>query len=103
MTLLAVKPCSTVRVRVPAHDRRSTHGLLYPAAVWGDEREQEHHHDCLDIGSASLTALEAVGLTQSLSEGTIEDFLRAGRWWHTFVLTDGRLGLLRSRGALYIG
>lgn len=30
--LLAVKWCSPVRMRVPAHDSRSAHGLLYPSA-----------------------------------------------------------------------
>ena len=32
-TLFAAKLSSTVRLRMIAHERRGTHGLLYPAAV----------------------------------------------------------------------
>jgi DNA-binding transcriptional ArsR family regulator len=32
--LLAVERCSPARVRMPAQDSRSAHGLLYLAAVW---------------------------------------------------------------------
>ena len=35
-TLLTIKLRSTVRLWMTAHDRRSRHGLLYPAAVWDD-------------------------------------------------------------------
>jgi len=58
-TLLAVKLCSIVRVRMPAYDSHSAQGLPYLAAVWDDGREQEHRQGRIEIGSASLTAAEA--------------------------------------------
>ncbi len=40
--LLTINRCSIARVWTPAHDGRSAHGLLYPAAVRGDGRKPEH-------------------------------------------------------------
>jgi hypothetical protein len=40
--LLAVSRASSARVRTPAQDSRSAHGLLYLAAVRDDRRPQEH-------------------------------------------------------------
>ena len=40
-TLFAAKLSSTVRLRMIAHERRGTHGLLYPAAVWNDASNRQ--------------------------------------------------------------
>jgi hypothetical protein len=60
IALLAVEPRSVSRVWMAAQDSRSGHGLLYLAAVRDNRRKQEHCQGRVDIGSASLTAPEAV-------------------------------------------
>jgi len=35
-TLFTSELSSTLRLRMVARERRGTHGLLYPAAVWND-------------------------------------------------------------------
>jgi len=58
--LLMFIRCSPGRVRTPAQDSHSAHGLLYLAAVRDDPRQQEHCQGHVDIGPATLTAPEAV-------------------------------------------
>jgi hypothetical protein len=60
-TLVAIKRCSPMCVRMPAQDSRSVHGLLYLAAVRDDRRRKEHCQGRVDTGPASLTAPEAIG------------------------------------------
>ena len=48
VALFAVERRSPMGVRMPAQDSRSAHGLLYPAAVRADRREQEHCQGMLD-------------------------------------------------------
>ena len=50
--LLVVKRCSPTRVLMPAQNSRSTHRLLYLAAVRDDWPEREHCQGRVDIGSA---------------------------------------------------
>jgi hypothetical protein len=95
--LLAVRRCSLARVRMPAQDSRSAHGLLYLAAVRDDWREQEHRQGTVDTDPSLVRHGQLVaqcwlpGIRQpdpSLNIGLIPMLL-----WSTLVVR------LRSTGA----
>ena len=52
--LFAFNQCSSRRVQMHAEDSRSAHGLLYPAAVQHDGREQEHRQVPVDTNPRDL-------------------------------------------------
>jgi hypothetical protein len=95
VTLLAIKRCSLARVRMPAQDSRSAHGLLYLAAVSADWREQEHHQGTVDTDPSLVSYRHGVGyrrspwklassVTRSIGECRM---LLCQSWWSTSKLT----------------
>jgi len=97
--LLASKRYSLMGMRMPAQDSRSAHGLLYLAAVWDDGPEQEHRQGCIDMGSTSLTAPEAVGLSwtylqEPQADLTLDPLIVRACW--RFTRTSRLIGLTHS-------
>lgn len=93
------KGCSPMRVRMPAQDSRSAHGLLYLPAVPGGRRKHKHCQGRVDIGPATLTAPEAASRLPRCLPGPQSAWAAGPRLVRRLV-TAGSLRLFPASGHL---
>ena len=94
--LLAAKRCSPMRVRTPAQDSRSAHGLLYLAAVRANQREQEHRQGTVDT-DPSLVSCGALSVTVA-HLGNLASLVTRLIGWSRMSLWSTRVVTIQAHG-----